>query len=100
MDFDFHSRKSIPVNEVVFVFMNDRAGDIKKGLLDFRRVDFRKRTTPLPSSASTKTMTSQSIASKTSGVETSLPLRQPAGKPQYVQTTADVIVGDPVPFGS
>ena len=42
--FDFHAPKSLPVNEVVFVFTNARVGEAKKGVLEFRNIQLM----PLP----------------------------------------------------
>ncbi len=36
--FDFHAKKSLAVNEVVFVFTNARVGEAKKGVLEFRNI--------------------------------------------------------------
>lgn len=44
VEFDFHAQKSLPVNEVVFVFTNARAGEAKKGMLEFRNI----KLIPLP----------------------------------------------------
>jgi hypothetical protein len=38
VEFDFHARKSLVVNEVVFVFTNARVGEAKKGVLEFRNI--------------------------------------------------------------
>lgn len=45
MTFDFYAKTETPVSEIVFVFMNDRAGEAKKGILEFRDIDL----IPLPS---------------------------------------------------
>ncbi|MBU9889769.1 MAG: hypothetical protein KTQ49_07875, partial [Candidatus Omnitrophica bacterium] len=39
MEFDFRAKKPTPISEVVFVFTNDRVGEAKKGVLQFRNVD-------------------------------------------------------------
>ena len=38
MEFDFHAKKPLVVNEVVFVFTNARVGEDKKGILEFRNI--------------------------------------------------------------
>lgn len=47
MEFDFHAQKTMPVNEVVFVFTNARVGEAKKGVLEFRNVNLIPRRMPL-----------------------------------------------------
>ena len=47
MAFDFRAKKSVIVNEVVFVFTNSRVGEAKKGVLEFRHMDL----IPLPVAA-------------------------------------------------
>ncbi len=44
VEFDFHAKKPILVNEVVFVFTNARVGEAKKGVLEFRNI----KLNPLP----------------------------------------------------
>ncbi len=44
VEFDFHAKKPLLVNEVVFVFTNVRAGESKKGVLQFRNMNL----IPLP----------------------------------------------------
>jgi hypothetical protein len=43
-EFDFHAKKPLVVNEVVFVFTNARVGEAKKGVLEFRNINL----IPLP----------------------------------------------------
>ncbi len=47
LEFDFHAKKPLLVNEVVFVFTNARVGEAKKGVLEFRRMNL----IPLPPAA-------------------------------------------------
>ena len=49
VEFDFRAQKPLPVNEVVFVFTNARAGEAKKGVLEFRHINL----IPLLAAAST-----------------------------------------------
>lgn len=44
IEFDFHAKKPLLVNEVVFVFTNARVGEAKKGVLEFRNLNL----IPLP----------------------------------------------------
>lgn len=52
-EFDFHAKKSLMVNEVVFVFTNARVGEAKKGMLEFRNINLiplKESVTPAPQS--------------------------------------------------
>jgi len=44
VEFDFHAKKPLIVNEMVFVFTNARVGEAKKGIIEFRNV----KLIPLP----------------------------------------------------
>ncbi len=44
VEFDFHAKKPLSVNEVVFVFTNARVGEAKKGMLEYRNI----KLIPLP----------------------------------------------------
>jgi hypothetical protein len=50
MDFEFHEQRPSPVSEMVFVFLNQRAGEEKKGVLEFRRFNLvpKKQLPPVP----------------------------------------------------
>lgn len=50
VEFDFHAQKPLPVNEMVFVFTNARAGEAKKGVLQFRNINLISRATTEPAS--------------------------------------------------
>ncbi|OGX11303.1 MAG: hypothetical protein A2351_03680 [Omnitrophica bacterium RIFOXYB12_FULL_50_7] len=49
VEFDFHEKKPLVVNEVVFVFTNARVGEAKKGMLEFRNIEL----IPLPKATAT-----------------------------------------------
>jgi len=48
VEFDFHEKKPLAVNEVTFVFTNARVGEAKKGVLEFRKLDLIPRPTEVP----------------------------------------------------
>ncbi len=61
VEFDFHAPKSLPVNEVVFVFTNARVGEAKKGMLELRNLEL----IPLPVLAPATLQTEALAAAKT-----------------------------------
>lgn len=73
MKFEFSAQKSTPIAEVVFVFINSRVGEAKKGMLEFRNINLIPRKTPLPLPAKSQVKTS-----------TSQPVQKPAPQKQIV----------------
>lgn len=65
VSYDFHARKPTPVNELVFVFTNERVGEAKKGILQFRNLNL----IPLPE---------PEMLAKTKAVATVFPQTPPA----------------------
>ncbi len=85
MEFDFHANKSIVVNEVVFVFTNVRAGESKKGVLEFRNMDL----IPLPAAATLKKdMPSTAPVQAVTSVKTAVPATSPVQPAVAVQVPA------------
>lgn len=48
VEFKFSASKATPVSEVVFVFTNDRVGEAKKGVLEFRHFNLTPKKEPPP----------------------------------------------------
>ncbi|MFA5159802.1 MAG: FecR domain-containing protein [Candidatus Omnitrophota bacterium] len=67
VEFDFHAPKSLPVNEVVFVFTNARVGEAKKAVLELRNI----KLVPLPEA----TVTAPPGAAKAVAVSPTQPVR-------------------------
>ncbi len=64
MKFDFSAQKPTPISEVVFVFLNTRVGEAKKGMLEFRNINLipRKTPIPVPAKSEVKTAMTQPVA--------------------------------------
>lgn len=62
VEFLFRAQKETPVNEMVFVFTNSRAGEFKKGILEFRNFKLMPKKVPLPGEKPAAPVTSGAVA--------------------------------------
>ncbi|HNX69347.1 MAG TPA: FecR domain-containing protein [Candidatus Omnitrophota bacterium] len=81
MHFDFQAKKTTPVNEVTFVFTNARAGEAKKGFLEFRNLNLIPRKTPLPAPVTAK-VPSKVSAKSVQAVASKPSVAKPASRPE------------------
>jgi hypothetical protein len=82
-EFKFSATKPTPINEVVFVFTNDRVGEAKKGMLEFRNFMLTPKKEKAPV-LKTETPAAAVVAEK---VVESLPAAHPPMPPKPVSDT-------------
>ena len=79
MQFDFHAKKTMFLDEIVFCFMNVRVGEAKKGILEIRHINL----TPLPPPSQNPPMRAapQNVAKKPVAL---IPPASPKPVPQHI----------------
>jgi hypothetical protein len=85
LEFDFHAKKTVMVNEVVFVFTNARVGEAKKGVLEFRNINLIPLSAAAPSAlkseATPAVMPAQSAAPSAPASKNAAPLAVASAQP-------------------
>jgi len=86
----FRANKPTPINEVVFVFTNERVGESKKGVLEFRNFTLMPKKAPLPVAAAAPAPSASSVPAAPEPAEQ--PAAEPATRAETSQASSDALV--------